>query len=703
MNMRAACWIALFFSLPAWADNYELFYENGKAGLRDQTGKVILPAAFDALGWSDGHFSVISGVTGYRKNNQWGLLNLKKELVTDALFENLTSTGGDRIIASRWINPYTKKFGCINLAGAVTVPFHYDGIQVRGLRAIVFVKNGARYEYGLIDLDNRSILPLRFRDIRPVGTLRLAVQNFEKKMALFSEEGSQLTAFVIDSISTFKKGRAIVYQDLKQGILNRDGVFEKEPQFREVRIADSGETTVRSFDQWLVLSSDNQVTAKTEADVLMPDQSMFTARVASMYGILNKQLGKAVDFSYRYIGPFANNLAVACKDKCGLINRKGEEVFALQHDSVLLDRNFLRVGNRQFGAWSWAVYDTFGIRKTEKAYEHVGNFNGKFFLVRAKGYTGAVDRYGKELISCVYDSILSHDRETVVVKFKGQYGIVNYEERWLVPPQPYPLLLAGHELYLEKRDSTLFLKTLSGEVVYFSNNMLVPRGSHLEEQTARGEKWNVSWQGISSRIHALAVSEPTERVLDESEGYRGILRDGRYGFIDARGRLRVANRYEAIGPFREGLAPVRILGKWGFVNPDDKIVINPSYDTVTPLREGVSMAWRFGKAGLLHRSGRVLLEFRYDSIYEAGHLFVMVANGKKGLADRNGNVLIEPRFSELQLIRGQRVLVCNDQRWGILSHEGLDIIPTIYDGLTYLPDSDQFLALKRAAWAKLDP
>ncbi|MBK8290379.1 MAG: hypothetical protein IPK96_04865 [Flammeovirgaceae bacterium] len=38
-------------------------------------------AAFEALGWSDGSFSVIGDVTGYRLNNHWGILNLKKNLL----------------------------------------------------------------------------------------------------------------------------------------------------------------------------------------------------------------------------------------------------------------------------------------------------------------------------------------------------------------------------------------------------------------------------------------------------------------------------------------------------------------------------------------------------------------------------------------------------------------------------------------------
>src|SRR4051812_30597365 len=85
----------------AWAD-YELFYQNGKAGVKDETGVVLIPATFDALGWSDGSFTVVNSVTGYRRDGRWGLINLKKELVTAPEYENLTSGGGDRVVASRW-------------------------------------------------------------------------------------------------------------------------------------------------------------------------------------------------------------------------------------------------------------------------------------------------------------------------------------------------------------------------------------------------------------------------------------------------------------------------------------------------------------------------------------------------------------------------------------------------------------------------
>ncbi len=77
------------------------------------------------------------------------------------------------------------------------------------------------------------------------------------------------------------------------------------------------------------------------------------------------------------------------------------------------------------------------------------------------------------------------------------------------------------------------------------------------------------------------------RFFSESEGLRGIKKDDRYGFVDDRGRLRVANRYDSIGEFHEGLASVKLIGKWGFVNTNDQIVINPNYDNCSFFQHGI--------------------------------------------------------------------------------------------------------------------
>ena len=81
--------------LHALAEPYRVFEENGKVGLKNEEGRVLLPATFEALGWSDGSFSVIGQVTGYKLGDRWGIVNLKKEFITKAEFESIQYAGGD--------------------------------------------------------------------------------------------------------------------------------------------------------------------------------------------------------------------------------------------------------------------------------------------------------------------------------------------------------------------------------------------------------------------------------------------------------------------------------------------------------------------------------------------------------------------------------------------------------------------------------
>ncbi|MDZ7649430.1 MAG: hypothetical protein U5K54_21025 [Cytophagales bacterium] len=95
----------IFFGFVCQADSFLIFEENGKVGIKNQKGDVLVPAAFEALGWSDGSFSVIGDVTGYRLNNHWGILNLKKEFITQATYESLVYAGAEYVIARKKINP----------------------------------------------------------------------------------------------------------------------------------------------------------------------------------------------------------------------------------------------------------------------------------------------------------------------------------------------------------------------------------------------------------------------------------------------------------------------------------------------------------------------------------------------------------------------------------------------------------------------
>lgn len=123
--VRMIIFFGLYFSLLSTnAANYQLFEENGKYGLKDEGGKVIITPAFEGLGWSDGSFSVIGQVTGYKTQQRWGLINLKAQRITQADYLTLLPSGGDRIIAKKQVDAITTKIGCIDLKGTLQYPLN---------------------------------------------------------------------------------------------------------------------------------------------------------------------------------------------------------------------------------------------------------------------------------------------------------------------------------------------------------------------------------------------------------------------------------------------------------------------------------------------------------------------------------------------------------------------------------------------------
>lgn len=685
------------------ADPYLLFEEKGKIGLKDSAGKVVIPAAFEALGWSDGSFSIVGQVTGYKIKDHWGLINLKKEFLSNAEYEYLTYPGGDRVIAQKKINPTETKVGCLNLRGEVSVAFQYDGIQIIGLRAIVFIKQGATYKYGLIDLNNREVIPVQFKNIYPLGTLRYAVENTDQKIALFSEEGKAITPFGIDSISSFHNSLAVIYQDLNQGVIDREGEIKIEPRYREVRIDPDGSVSSRLPNEWKVLDGENHEVRKMEADGLAPmGGNLYRISKSNLYGVVDEEFNKVLPVEYSYIGQLQGKTIIAAKKgKFGIQRLNGSLLLPFQYDSIILDGKLIRVREDRFKKSSWSMVDTFGIKKTQKPYDYIGPLTGKLFPVKNHGYWGAVDRYGEEVIHCVFDSLLEISNEQIAVKFKGLYGITNTDEDWLLAPQRFVVRLINSDCYVLRASEKIFLKDFRGNDIYFTDNKIQFRKEDMLERLTNGTEIQIDYQGrIIERISRS--SDRREQGFKTSEGLTGILKDGKYGFVDNLGRLRIANRYDGIGFFNEGLASVKIAGKWGYIDKDEKIIIQPSYEEATEFNNGKALVKRAGKYGLIDAFGKQIVNIRYDTIILSPNGRVLLQSGRQqGVADKNGHVLIDTKYDRVEDLNNGYVIINRDGKFGLVTLEGVSTIPLFYDQVAYHKEKNQYLVLLISPWKKI--
>lgn len=701
--MKALIFLVTIFSFSmAHADSYQPFSDHGKMGIKNEQGQVVVPPSFEALGWSDGSFSVIGNVTGYRINNQWGILTLKNEFITKADYESLVYSGADNIVARKRINPAHTKTGCINLQGEVKIPFQYEGITIYGLRAVVFNLERAKYMYGLIDLENHTLIPIRYKNIYPLGTLRYAVEDETGKIALHGEDGKPITDFQIDSISQFHDSKAIVYENLNQGLIDRDGLIKIKSIYRAIQIIGENKVKVQPHHEWLFITDKNEIVNRLLADeLILVNEKLFIIKTSGKYGLIDNDLNLVCPVRYDVLSPIGNDLYLTRKSgKMGVIKSDNTTVVPFMYDSLYAHENALRAYRKIEG---WSIIDRNNITLTKKNYDWIGAQNKNLYPVMNNHYWGLLSASGEEIVHCVFDSLVEVTNDRVVVKFKNHYGIINTREEWLVAPQTQPIHLINNQMYSQKQSPNIFLKNFAGEIVYFTDNRLEFKDDFFYEYLTDGTEKTIDYQGrIVNRISPPAISN-VEHIFQSSEGLRGIKRDGKFGFIDERGRLRIANRYDDIGEFHEGLAPCKLIGKWGFINPSDKVVINPNYEKVNDFKNGLCVVSKNGKSGVINKSGNPILTFQYDSIHALPNKkFILFAGSLRGLADEKGTILIDPRFEYLSELENGLMLVGIAGKFGVLTSTGLNVIPIIYENLTFDKKHNQFLALKKSKWKEID-
>jgi hypothetical protein len=689
----------------ARSNQFSRFEENGKVGLKDEEGQVLIPPIYDAIGWSNGKLTIIDKTVGYKSNGLWGLIHTSNKLITPAEFLELNPGEGSLLVAQKKSRLSQRpSFGVISTSGKTVIPLQYDGLRLSNMRAIVMSRTGLKYLFGLTDLSHKILIPLKFQNIYSLGSLRYAVEDFENKTAIFSDEGNQVTDFTIDSLSAFKKNYAIVYENQRLGLVDRNGKMVLKAVYGGVEVKDDGTVQVRDSDTWFFLTGENKLSRRHEADGIRPMSSdHYLVSQGGKVQLTDNDFKPLHEGLFYGITDLGNGLFLFRKaSRVGVINHQGGIVIPSKYQAIFPSGKGF-VASQDTGYKNrWVVLDTEGRTLTKKQYEEIASFNGRFYPVRNRGFWGAVDETGLEIITCVHDSLIQQKEEHVVVKFKDGYGIITVDENWIVAPQSNPLRILNNNAYLEFDGKTTFLKSFSGDIIYFSDNVLEYNGGYLREHLATGAYWTINLEGII--IDRSDQPEKTERIFAESEGLRAILKDGKYGFIDNAGRLRIANRYEDFKSFQDGMAAIRIRNKWGFIDQRETLAVQPVYDHVENFYEGYAIVKQNGLSGLIDRSGKIVLPLRYGEIALNQHRRYTLRLGTlSGMADETGNVIIHPKYDEVMDTGNGYVIAQRDGKFGLLTLRGVSTIPMIYDGLVYDSFRGQYLAVKKSEWRIITP
>ncbi len=177
-------------------------------------------------------------------------------------------------------------------------------------------------------------------------------------------------------------------------------------------------------------------------------------------------------------------------------------------------------------------------------------------------------------------------------------------------------------------------------------------------------------------VLAATPAAAVDKRLQDTSGLFAVERGGRWGFMNARGTIVIAPRFEETGFFSEGAAAVKMGGKWGFIDLKGNILIPAKFDYTDAFSEGLAPALQEDKMGYVDRAGAWAVPPEYEAAYPFNEGRGRVQkNGLWGFLDGKGRPVIPLRYEDAGDFSQGAAPVSHDGTWGFIAQNGAPLFP----------------------------
>lgn len=515
-----------------------------------------------------------------------------------------------------------QKYGVIDRNGNIVIEAEYEAVQIPNPSKAIFVcvkeynENTKEYETVVYNEKKEVLLP-NYKNVQAISIYtNVNSTPYEKSVLTYKEngkyglinlEGKQITKPVYDEISSinYKEGTFLVKQNELEGIINMKGKVIIKCEYESV-----------TSDNYYSENGNNKqagfiVSKKTEDGyrygyanyrgtiILNPIYTQLerVTEIANEKGVYfiafkNGQAGllknnkeilnyEYEDIQYNVLGSI---FVTKRNGKYGAVNQEGTTVLYPEYDNVytggmylnalkdkdifIFDLNGNKIETNEVSKTKtenanyyitidknnkYKVVDSKDNIIIDKDYTYIEYLPGDYFIVERDSKSGIIDSNGKSVIELKYDSI-SRINETDILQMETDKNIALYNlnmkeivsmdnaiVKEVKDEKSYILLYSDTDFkYLDKKGNILTSQNL------FENNTLFAK--------------NIN---------------------------------GKWGFVDKAGNLKVQNDYELVTDFNKyGFAGIKKDGKWGSINQNGEIVQEPTYDLKRNIPEFVGKYYR---------------------------------------------------------------------------------------------------------------
>lgn len=338
-----------------------------------------------------------------------------------------------------------------------------------------------------------------------------------------------------------------------------------------------------------------------------------TTRDGDRYGFRRDDGTVIAPNIYLYVGQFFNGY---CKvyleeDRCGIIDRDGRIVVPCLYESVEFPSED-RVLVYRDGLFGYCDLD--GDLVIPLQYIQAGSFSEGYapVLVALDSLHTActfIDKKGKQLFPPRYQNLQPFTCGHALVCTDGRWGLINHRGRVVLP-------IVHEKMTTLFADSLFFAGTESGMALY---------NTSMKPLTPAVYTWN---SGVS-------------------DGRIAVQRNGKYGFLDTKGREVIPCLYDEVSIFSSQRAKVRLGDRFGIVDTNGRIVLPIEYDDHSPksskyvFYDGLALVEKDGRYGYVDREGRTVIPICFEDAYQFSEGLAAVRyNGRWGYLDTRGDAFV---------------------------------------------------------------
>lgn len=522
---------------------YFTLEQNQKYGVIDRNGNIVIEAEYGAVQIPNPSKAILVCVKEYNENTkeyETVVYNEKKEVLLSnyknvqaiSIYTNVNSTPYEKSVLTYKENG---KYGLINLEGKQITKPVYDEISSINYKEGTFLVKQNELE-GIINMKGKVIIKCEYESVTS--------DNY------YSENGNKKQAGFIVSKKT-EDGYRYGYANYR-GTIILNPIYTQLERVTEIA-NEKGVYFIAFKNGQAGLLKNNKEILNYEYEDIQYNVlgSIFVTKRNGKYGAVNQE-GTTVlypEYDNVYTGGMYLN---ALKDK---------DIFIFDLNGNKIETNEVSKTKTENANYyitidknnKYKVVDSKDNIIIDKDYTYIEYLPGDYFIVERDSKSGIIDSNGKSVIELKYDSI-SRINETDILQMEKDKNIALYNLNMK------EIVSMDNAIVKEVKDEKAYILLYSDtDFKYLDKNGNILTSQNLFE---------------NNPLFAKNIN-------------------GKWGFVDKEGNLKVQNDYELVTDFNKyGFAGIKKDGKWGSINQNGEIVQEPTYDLKRNIPEFVGKYYR---------------------------------------------------------------------------------------------------------------